>query len=97
MVRKVSFSHLLCEVFEKEGISQEELEAISGSGAEGRVTKKDVLAHLTRDTQTSPEANIVAKTNQVRPEVQEAPVVVPSGKIKLLKWIACVSLLQTIW
>ena len=78
-------SPLVRSIAEKEGISQEELEAISGSGAEGRVTKKDVLAHLTRDTQTSPEANIVAKTNQVRPEVQEAPVVVPSGEDQIIE------------
>ena len=79
------FSPLVRSIAEKEGISQEELEAISGSGAEGRVTKKDVLAHLTKDIQTSPEANIAAKTNQVRPEVKEAPVVVPSGEDQIIE------------
>ena len=79
------FSPLVRSIAEKEGISQEELEAISGSGAEGRVTKKDVLAHLTKDIQTSPEANIAAKTNQVRPEVKEAPFVVPSGEDQIIE------------
>ena len=79
------FSPLVRSIAEKEGISQEELEAISGSGAEGRVTKKDVLAHLTKDIQTSPEANIATKTNQVRPEVKEAPVVVPSGEDQIIE------------
>ena len=79
------FSPLVRSIAEKEGISQEELEAISGSGAEGRVTKKDVLAHLTKDIQTSSEANIAAKTNQVRPEVKEAPVVVPSGEDQIIE------------
>ena len=79
------FSPLVRSIAEKEGISQEELEAISGSGAEGRVTKKDVLAHLTKDIQTSPEANIATKTNQVRPEVKEAPFVVPSGEDQIIE------------
>lgn len=79
------FSPLVRSIAEKEGISQEELEAINGSGAEGRVTKKDVLAHLTQDIKTSTATNSAAKTNDVRREVKEAPLVVPSGEDQIIE------------
>ena len=79
------FSPLVRSIAEKEGISQEELEAINGSGAEGRVTKKDVLAHLTQDIKTSPATNSEAKTNEVRHEVKEAHLVVPSGEDQIIE------------
>lgn len=40
------YSPLVMNIARKENISQQELESISGSGVEGRVTKKDVLAYL---------------------------------------------------
>ncbi|MEL6769678.1 MAG: biotin/lipoyl-containing protein, partial [Bacteroidota bacterium] len=40
------FSPLVRSIAEKEGISQRELEGLAGSGAEGRLTKQDVLAYL---------------------------------------------------
>ena len=79
------FSPLVRSIAEKEGISQEELESITGSGAEGRVTKKDVLAHLTKSIKTAPEANIEVKINEVRPEIKETPVVVPSGEDQIIE------------
>jgi 2-oxoglutarate dehydrogenase E2 component (dihydrolipoamide succinyltransferase) len=42
------YSPLVRAIAEKEGLSLQELEAIPGSGAEGRVTKGDVLAYLER-------------------------------------------------
>ncbi|MFW6347126.1 MAG: dihydrolipoamide acetyltransferase family protein, partial [Cyclonatronaceae bacterium] len=40
------FSPLVRSIAEKEGISQKELEAIEGSGAQGRVTKEDVVSFI---------------------------------------------------
>ena len=40
------YSPLVKSIAEKEGISIEELELIVGNGANGRVTKADILAHL---------------------------------------------------
>lgn len=40
------FSPLVKNIAKKEGITIEELEAIVGTGAEGRVTKNDILAYL---------------------------------------------------
>lgn len=44
------FSPLVKKIAEEEGISVEELEAINGSGIEGRVTKDDILAYLSNRT-----------------------------------------------
>lgn len=40
------YSPLVRSIAKEEGISMVELEAISGSGQEGRVTKKDILAYI---------------------------------------------------
>ncbi len=40
------YSPLVRSIAKAEGISQVQLDAISGSGAKGRVTKKDILAYL---------------------------------------------------
>lgn len=40
------FSPLVRSIAKEEGISQEELESIEGSGKDGRVSKRDVLAYL---------------------------------------------------
>lgn len=50
------FSPLVRSIAEQEGISQTELESIAGSGKEGRVTKKDILAYVAkRPTPKNPE------------------------------------------
>lgn len=40
------YSPLVRNIAQTEGITQAELDSIPGTGAEGRVTKKDILAHL---------------------------------------------------
>lgn len=40
------YSPLVRSIAQEEGVSMEKLESISGSGSEGRVTKKDILAFL---------------------------------------------------
>ena len=40
------YSPLVRSIAQEEGISMEELEAIQGTGSEGRVTKKDMMSHL---------------------------------------------------
>ena len=40
------YSPLVRSIAEKEGIGMAELESIPGTGSEGRVTKKDMLAHI---------------------------------------------------
>ena len=50
------YSPLVRSIAEKEGISMAELESMSGSGAEGRVTKKDILSYVIGRGQAAPAA-----------------------------------------
>ena len=61
------YSPLVLNIARQEGISMAELEALPGTGAEGRVTKKDVLAYVQNRT----TGNIAASKPA---EVQVAPV-----------------------
>ena len=79
------FSPLVRSIAEKEGISQKELESIPGSGAEGRVTKRDVLSHLTQDIKINPSAEKTTKTSEVNQETKSAPPVVPSGEDQIIE------------
>jgi len=49
------YSPLVRNIAEKEGVSLQELEQLEGSGAEGRVTKKDILNYIPNRS-TSPPA-----------------------------------------
>ena len=55
------FSPLVRSIAQKEGISGSELESISGSGKNGRVTKKDILAYLSKRS-TAPTTTHKAST-----------------------------------
>jgi 2-oxoglutarate dehydrogenase E2 component (dihydrolipoamide succinyltransferase) len=59
------FSPLVRNIAEKEGISAGELEAISGTGLEGRVTKKDVISYL--ETRGSAPVAAAAPTTTAAP------------------------------
>ncbi|MEY3586120.1 MAG: hypothetical protein RLZZ243_1184 [Bacteroidota bacterium] len=59
------FSPLVRNIAEKEGISAGELEAISGTGLEGRVTKKDVISYL--ETRGSAPVAAAAPTTTATP------------------------------
>lgn len=65
------FSPLVRSIAQKEGISGTELESISGSGKNGRVTKKDILAYLSKRS-TAPTTTHKAST------VSTAQITTPS-------------------
>jgi 2-oxoglutarate dehydrogenase E2 component (dihydrolipoamide succinyltransferase) len=48
------YSPLVRNIAEKEGVSLQELEQLEGSGAEGRVTKKDILNYIPNRSTTPP-------------------------------------------
>lgn len=65
------YSPLVKNIAKQEGISLEELDSISGSGKEGRVTKEDILAYIpNRSKQTITE--VITKIAEVK--VEEKPV-----------------------
>lgn len=53
------YSPLVRSIAEKEGVTMQELESISGSGQNGRVTKKDILSFIDN------RGNVVVKPNEV--------------------------------
>ena len=62
------YSPLVKNIAKKEGISQSELDAITGSGKEGRVTKNDILSYISNKSHSvSSEAAkpVVASTPKV--------------------------------
>jgi len=68
------YSPLVRNIAQTEGISQSELDAIPGTGAEGRVTKKDILAHLEKRTTTG-STQVIQQAPSSQPVAGTAPVV----------------------
>ena len=71
------YSPLVKNIAKKENIGQAELDAIPGSGAKGRVTKKDMMAYLTSRSTSSNGSNGQANGHSVAPAVAKvaAPAV----------------------
>jgi 2-oxoglutarate dehydrogenase E2 component (dihydrolipoamide succinyltransferase) len=74
---KKYYTPIVKSIARKEGVSQDELASISGSGNNNRVTKKDLLAYLEqRSSATAPAKEAPAAMEQ--PEVSvSAPVISP--------------------
>lgn len=67
------YSPLVKSIAAEEGISLAELDAIKGSGAEGRVTKQDILDYLASRTSASQKVE-----KQDSPKVETAPKAAPA-------------------
>jgi 2-oxoglutarate dehydrogenase E2 component (dihydrolipoamide succinyltransferase) len=62
------YSPLVKNIAKKEGISQPELDAITGSGKEGRVTKNDILSYISNKSHSVPSEvtkSVVTSTPKV--------------------------------
>jgi 2-oxoglutarate dehydrogenase E2 component (dihydrolipoamide succinyltransferase) len=80
------YSPLVRSIAEKEGVSQEKLDAMSGSGLDGRVTKKDILAFI-KDKPSVSKAEVKAQITQ-KPTIVEpkaAPVIIPNGEDEIIE------------
>ncbi|QAA81171.1 2-oxo acid dehydrogenase subunit E2 [Aequorivita sp. H23M31] len=64
------YSPLVKNIAATEGVSQSELDAISGSGKDGRVTKNDILSYLEKRSSTKTE----------KAPIQTQPATAPSSK-----------------
>lgn len=70
------YSPLVRSIAEKENISQEQLDAISGTGKDGRVTKNDILNFLeSRSGQTATQPAVASPSQQA--STQTVPKVSP--------------------
>lgn len=79
------YSPLVKNIAKKEGIGQEELDAIQGTGKDGRVTKNDILAYL--ENRTVPQTGKPAAAPQVKQAsepVKTAPAV-PTGDDEIVQ------------
>ena len=73
------YSPLVRSIAQQEGIGMAELEQVPGTGSEGRVTKKDILAYLSarpQDGETTP-APISAPSSAPAPAPTPAPAAKP--------------------
>ena len=77
------YSPLVLNIAAQEGVSMSELENIPGTGAEGRVSKKDILQYVSdrkagkATTSTQPQATVQAESQPARPEM-----VIPMNKVE---------------
>ena len=82
------FSPLVRSIAEKEGINQETLDALAGSGLDGRVTKKDILAFVkdgNNETKTGAAPIFQPATKPAVNQPKEAPIVVPNGEDEIIE------------
>ncbi|MCH8557069.1 MAG: 2-oxo acid dehydrogenase subunit E2 [Balneolia bacterium] len=75
------FSPLVRSIAEKEGLSQEELESIEGSGSQGRVNKQDVMDYLENrgSATTSKPAAASSGSGLSKPVEKQAASSAPKG------------------
>ncbi|WP_333864974.1 dihydrolipoamide acetyltransferase family protein [Sphingobacterium sp.] len=73
------YSPLVKNIARHEGLSQDELDRIQGTGAEGRVTKEDILAYVAhRDSSSLPHKSIQAEPASIGTEAPKIPPAAPS-------------------
>ena len=73
------YSPLVRSIANKEGISMDELESISGSGQSGRVTKKDILAYIDGGrVAAAPSVEVAASAPATPAKTAPSPVVTPA-------------------
>jgi 2-oxoglutarate dehydrogenase E2 component (dihydrolipoamide succinyltransferase) len=89
------YSPLVRNIAKKEGVSQAELDAITGTGSEGRVTKNDILAYV-ENRSNQPVAPATPKFEPVQsngaasvptqaPEVQQVQPAISSGDDEIIE------------
>lgn len=87
------YSPLVLNIAQSEGISMSELENIPGTGQDGRVSKKDILAYVaTRGSQPAAAPQTAAPTQEVRVIPAEQPAkkedqlpVVYQGNVEIIE------------
>ena len=81
------YSPLVRNIAKKEGISQSELDAMPGTGKDGRVTKNDILAHLeSRGNQTVVSKSEVKESQPAKESIKSKEVrVVASGEDEVIE------------
>ncbi|NIK92455.1 2-oxo acid dehydrogenase subunit E2 [Mangrovimonas sp. CR14] len=81
------YSPLVKNIAQKENISQEELDALPGTGKDGRVTKNDILGYLENRTDATPVKQQAVSASQKSEPVKETPkpAPIPSGDDEIIE------------
>lgn len=81
------YSPLVLNIAAQEGVSMSELEAIPGTGAEGRVTKKDILQFVgdKKNGNAQPQSQAPSTQSQQQPPAGNQPMVIPMNKVEAQK------------
>ena len=82
------YSPLVKNIAKKEGITQDELDALPGTGKEGRVTKNDILAYLDdRGSETKKEQKVIEQVpvQQPKPVEKVTKPVIPSAGDEIIE------------
>ena len=85
------YSPLVRKIAQEEGIDLEELNHLEGTGLHGRVTKRDILAHVNRRSASVTQPSHISDQDQVKPKepvVQESQPSVPtveSGEVEIVQ------------
>jgi 2-oxoglutarate dehydrogenase E2 component (dihydrolipoamide succinyltransferase) len=72
------YSPLVLNIAAQEGVSMTELEAIPGTGNEGRVTKKDILQYVSNKR----SGKVQAPAAQPQPQHSQQPMVIPMNRVE---------------
>jgi 2-oxoglutarate dehydrogenase E2 component (dihydrolipoamide succinyltransferase) len=89
------YSPLVKSIAKEEGISLQELDAIKGSGQDGRVTKADILAYLANPNKQSAPVNtsVAASTSSSSSETKSSGTTITAGENTILVSRPAVSLM----
>ena len=71
------YSPLVRNIAQQENISLQELEQMPGTGAQGRVTKKDILAFVANRQSSSPSGPAASSPSPAAPQIMEKPAIKP--------------------
>ncbi|RYZ52024.1 MAG: 2-oxo acid dehydrogenase subunit E2 [Chitinophagaceae bacterium] len=76
------YSPLVLNIAAQEGVSMSELENIPGTGAEGRVSKKDILQYISDKKAGKATANPQAQPAAQQPQSARQDMVIPMAKVE---------------
>lgn len=84
------YSPLVLNIAASEGVSMTELEAIPGTGNEGRVTKKDILQYVSRRKVSGKQRSnrddvMVVPVNRIEQTSDQQPITSYSGNVEIIE------------
>ncbi len=79
------YSPLVLNIARTEGVSVSELETISGTGANGRVSKNDILAYVQSKKSGTVQRQTIQQSQSFSPSKNISSASYPAGKVEVIK------------